>query len=212
MAGRAVREHRHLPCPSSAQDISVQEAQPEICRLSSTQRLQAAVQVLGAAAGPAAEAGGTGSAALCPLLKEHGVSGAPAAFDKASERTGAAVFRSRGRQQLRSAALSAAWVQPGWASGLQVKPFAWVLPQAAPGPPVRFLETSGLGCCVRSLDCCCFALAIPLQCSSRICQDSMFPQEKEYGNGVMKRLSLQTLAQTQRSPLETALASEMLGL
>lgn len=129
---------------------------------------------------------------LCIASSLRGLSTGHGSKDKVSERTNAAVFQFRGKQQLRRAALCTALVQPGWASGLQVKPFPWVLPQAAPGPPVHFLETSGLGCCVRSLDCCCLALAIPLLCSSKICQDSVFPQEKEYGNGVMKRLSLQT--------------------
>lgn len=41
----------------------------------------------------------------------------------------------------------------------------------------------------------------------------MFPQEKEKNaSRAMKCLSLQTLVRTQRSPLETALAREILGL
>lgn len=44
--------------------------------------------------------------------------------------------------------------------------------------PLQFLETSIPDSCIRSLNCCCFAPAIPSLCSSIVCQHSFFPQEK----------------------------------
>lgn len=74
VAGRVVREHRHLPNPCSAQDVSVEKAQPEMCCVSFTQkhrRLQDPGQVPDTTASPAAEAKGKGTVAHCPLLEDY---------------------------------------------------------------------------------------------------------------------------------------------
>ena len=190
MAGRAVREHRRLPYPISAQDISVEEAQPEMCCVSSTQkhrRLQAREEVPGIAAGPAAEAGGTGAVAWCPLLEEHmsldhqqPLRGSPQAVGERTRFLRGPALLSPGSGE--SSSPTALPFELPWCSqGRRVdcRSFARVLPQAAPGPPMQFLETSGPVGSIGSLDCCCFAFAIPLLCSSRICQDSTFPREKK---------------------------------
>lgn len=71
MARMAVGQHKHLPYPNSAQDVSVEDAQPETCWVSSTQKLQDLEPVPGITAGPAAEAGGTVAVPWCPLLEDH---------------------------------------------------------------------------------------------------------------------------------------------
>lgn len=72
VAGRAVREHGHLPCPSSAQDISVEEAHNlrriGYLLLKSTGGSRPRGKVPATVASPAQ---GTEAVARCLLLKEH---------------------------------------------------------------------------------------------------------------------------------------------
>lgn len=74
MAERVVGEYRHFLNLSSAQDVSVEKAQPEMYCVSFTQkhmRLQAPGQMPGTTASPAAEAQGAGTVAWCPLLEDN---------------------------------------------------------------------------------------------------------------------------------------------